>query len=173
VSIILATGWALQPDRTWRLEVAVLDRGRTPELVFLSQSLYWLRYQIFLFYKENIIIITTKFIYNRIWIKRPPLWPSGQSSWLQIQTSGFDTRRYQILWEVVSLKRSPLSLVSTIEELLGRKSSGSGLENREYGRRDQSRWPRSTLCPQRLALTSLGTNSGHGVFVRIKLKSWF
>jgi hypothetical protein len=30
-----------------------------------------------------------------------------------------------------------MSLVSIIEELLGRKSSGPGLENREYGRRDQ------------------------------------
>jgi hypothetical protein len=36
----------------------------------------------------------------------------------------------------VSLERGPLSLVSTNEELLGRKSSGSGLETREYGRRD-------------------------------------
>jgi hypothetical protein len=35
----------------------------------------------------------------------------------------------------VGLKRDPLSLVSTTEELLGRKSSGSGLENRDYGRR--------------------------------------
>jgi hypothetical protein len=33
----------------------------------------------------------------------------------------------------------PLTLVSTIEELLERKSSGSGLESREYGRRDPSR----------------------------------
>jgi hypothetical protein len=33
----------------------------------------------------------------------------------------------------VGLERGPLSLVSTIEELLERKSSGSGLENREYG----------------------------------------
>jgi hypothetical protein len=39
----------------------------------------------------------------------------------------------------VGLERGPLSLVSTIEELLGRKSSGSGLENRDYGRRDSSR----------------------------------
>jgi hypothetical protein len=31
------------------------------------------------------------------------------------------------------------SVVSTIEELLGRKSSGSCLENREHGRRDPSR----------------------------------
>jgi hypothetical protein len=29
--------------------------------------------------------------------------------------------------------------VSTTEELLGRNSSGSGLESREYGRRDSSR----------------------------------
>jgi hypothetical protein len=29
-----------------------------------------------------------------------------------------------------------LSLVSTTEELYGRKSSGSGLESRDYGRRD-------------------------------------
>jgi hypothetical protein len=35
----------------------------------------------------------------------------------------------------VSLERSPLSHVSTIDELLERKSSGSGLENGEYGRK--------------------------------------
>jgi hypothetical protein len=84
----------------------------------------------------------------------PPLWSSGQSSWLQIQRSGFDSRRYHIFWEVVGLERVPLSLVSTIEELLERKSSGSGLENREYGCRDPSRWPSSTLYPQTLLLTS-------------------
>jgi hypothetical protein len=39
----------------------------------------------------------------------------------------------------VSLERGSLSLVSTTEELLERKSSGSGLENREYGSRDPSR----------------------------------
>jgi hypothetical protein len=46
---------------------------------------------------------------------------------------------YQIFWEVVGLERGPLSLVNTTEELLGRKRSGSGLENREYGRRNPSR----------------------------------
>jgi hypothetical protein len=51
--------------------------------------------------------------------------------------------------------RGPLNLVSTIEELFGRKSSGSGLENQEYGRRDSSRWPRGTIYQQKLALTSL------------------
>jgi hypothetical protein len=36
----------------------------------------------------------------------------------------------------VGLKRGPLNLATTIEELLGRNNSGSGLENREYGRGD-------------------------------------
>jgi hypothetical protein len=70
---------------------------------------------------------------------RPPLWSSGQSSWLQIQRPGFDSRRYQIFGEIVGLERGPLSLVSTTEELLERKRSGSGIEIREYGRRDPSR----------------------------------
>jgi hypothetical protein len=64
---------------------------------------------------------------------RPALWSSGHSSWLQIKRSGFESRRYQIFWELVGLEWSPLSLVSTIEELLGRKSMGCGLENQEYG----------------------------------------
>jgi hypothetical protein len=36
----------------------------------------------------------------------------------------------------VGLEGGPLSLVSTTEELIGRISRGSGLEIREYGRRD-------------------------------------
>jgi hypothetical protein len=59
---------------------------------------------------------------------------SGESSWLQIQRSGFESLPYQILW-VVGLEWGLLSLVSTIKELLRRKSSRSSLENREYGRR--------------------------------------
>jgi hypothetical protein len=54
----------------------------------------------------------------------------------------------------MGLERGPLSLVSKIEELLGRKSSDSGIEIREYGRRDPSRWPRGTFYLQTLALTS-------------------
>jgi hypothetical protein len=101
------------------------------------------------------------FLWGTNWIyicyveeSRPSLWYSGQSTWLQIQRSGFDSQRYQISWEVVGLERGPLSVVSTIEKLLERKSSGSGLESREYGCRDPSRWPRDTLYPQKLALTS-------------------
>jgi hypothetical protein len=48
----------------------------------------------------------------------------------------------------MGLEWGPLSLVSTTEELLGRKSSGSG-------RRVPSHQPRGTLYPQTLALTSL------------------
>jgi hypothetical protein len=85
---------------------------------------------------------------------RPPLWSSGQSSWLQIQRSRFDSRRYLIFWEVVGLERGPFSLVSTSEELLERKSSCSGPENLEYGRGDPLRWLRDNLYPQKLVLTS-------------------
>jgi hypothetical protein len=71
----------------------------------------------------------------------------------------------------VGLERDPLSLVSTIEELLERKSIGSGLEIREYGRRDPSRLPHGTLYPQNLALTST-TSGGHSVgIVRCRTKA--
>jgi hypothetical protein len=43
-----------------------------------------------------------------------------------------------------------------------KKSSGSVLENRDYERRDPSRWSRSTFYPQKLALTS-PTSGGHPV----------
>jgi hypothetical protein len=46
---------------------------------------------------------------------------------------GFDSRALQGKRKVVDLDRSPLSLVSTTEGLLGRNSSGSGLESRKYG----------------------------------------
>jgi hypothetical protein len=70
------------------------------------------------------------------------MWSTGQSSRLQIQWSGFDSVRYQIFLEVVSLERCPLSLVSTIEELLARKSSGFGLENDNTAVGDPPRWLR-------------------------------
>jgi hypothetical protein len=84
---------------------------------------------------------------------------------------GLDSRRYQIFWEVVGLERGPLSLASTIEELLGRNSSGSGLENWEYGLGDPLRWPRDTLYPQKLTLTS-PTSGGRSVgIVRLRTKT--
>jgi hypothetical protein len=54
---------------------------------------------------------------------------------------GFDSWNYQIFW-VVDLEQGPVSLISTstIEELLERESSGSGLENRDYGHGDLPHW---------------------------------
>jgi hypothetical protein len=88
------------------------------------------------------------------------MWSSRQGSWIEIHRSGLDSRHYQK--KVVGLERGPLSLVSTTEKLLGRKNSGSGLENRDYGRRDTSHWPRDTFYQQTLALTSR-TSSGRSV----------
>jgi hypothetical protein len=62
----------------------------------------------------------------------------------------------------MGLERGPLSRVSTTMELLGRKSSGSDLENRKYSRRDPSLRPSDTPYPQKLALTSL-TSGGRSV----------
>jgi hypothetical protein len=63
---------------------------------------------------------------------------------------------------VVGLERGSLSLVSTIEELLERKNSGSGLKIRKYCRRDRSHWPLGILYPQKLALTP-PTSGGRSV----------
>jgi hypothetical protein len=83
----------------------------------------------------------------------------------------------------VGLERGQLSLVSTTEELLERKISGSGLEIREYGRGDLSHWPRGTLYPQKLAnfadkWRSLGRYSslavsGHGIFLSPDFQLFF
>jgi hypothetical protein len=64
--------------------------------------------------------------------------------------------------KVVGLERGPLSLVSTIEELLERKRSGSGLENDNtaVGIRHADHVAPSFL--KKLALTSL-TNCGLSV----------
>jgi hypothetical protein len=65
--------------------------------------------------------VSPAFLYDMA-AARPPLWSSGQSSWLQIRRPGFDSRHYQKKkWWV--LERGPLSLVSTTEELLDRKAA--------------------------------------------------
>jgi hypothetical protein len=70
----------------------------------------------------------------------------------------------------VGLEWGPLSLVSTIEELLGRNSSDFGreTENMAVGIRHTDH---ATLYPQKLALTS-PTSSGHAVgIVRSQTKA--
>jgi hypothetical protein len=74
-----------------------------------------------------------------------------------------------MFWEVVGLVRGPLSIVSTTEELLERKSSGFGLESRENGRRDQSRWPRGTLYPQKTKILMLR----YGRAIAQAVNRWF
>jgi hypothetical protein len=70
----------------------------------------------------------------------------------------------------VGLERGPLSLVRITEELLEWKSSGSGQETRINDRGDLLRWPRDTLYPQKLELTS-PTNGGRSEgIVRLRTK---
>jgi hypothetical protein len=75
-----------------------------------------------------------------------------------------------MILEIVCLERCPLSLLSKIEELLGRNNSGFYLENREYGHGDPLRWPRGTLSAK------VGTNfadiGGRSVgIVRLRTKT--
>jgi hypothetical protein len=58
----------------------------------------------------------------------PPLWSSDQRFWLQIQRSRVRFPALLDFWQVGGLQRGPLSLVITTEELLEKRSSGSGLE---------------------------------------------
>jgi hypothetical protein len=97
--------------------------------------------------------ITDSYLVKILRMYGPPLWSSGQSSWLQIQRSEFDSLRYQIVWEVVGLERCPLSLVSTTEELLERKSKDSGLEHWDYGRRGSA-----ALTTRHPLAAKVGTN---------------
>jgi hypothetical protein len=96
----------------------------------------------FCYYKIQVLIKSyfVRYVQN----KRPPVWSSGQSSWLQIQRSVFDFLLYLIFWEVVGLERDLLSLLSIIEELFERKSSDYGLEHRDYVRGDPPRWLRDS-----------------------------
>jgi hypothetical protein len=68
----------------------------------------------------------------------------------------------------VGLERGPLRLVSTIEELIEKKSSGSGLESREYflwvtdGGKEVNYTHRSRFIPRNFILLLLVLISDRG-----------
>jgi hypothetical protein len=72
-----------------------------------------------------------------------------------LDSSGF-------LHYIVQLVGVHSALWEQLRSYLEEKSSSSSLEIREYGRRDLSRWPRDTIYPRKLALTS-PTSSGRSV----------
>jgi hypothetical protein len=110
---------------------------------------------------------------------------------------GFDSRRYQIFWEVVRQERGPLSFVSITEELLEWQSSGSGsrkprltavgiffllwekivnIKKRprqcpSYPRGDLLHWPHDTLYRQKLSLTSPTIGDRSVGIVRLRTKA--
>jgi hypothetical protein len=68
-------------------------------------------------------------------------WTASVVYWSEFLATDPETRvRFPALPDFLksSLDRGPLSLVSTSEELLGRKSSGSGSKSRDYGRMESS-----------------------------------
>jgi hypothetical protein len=71
-----------------------------------------------------------------------------------------------MVWQAVSTyRRGPLSLVSTAEELLERKSRGCGLENRDYGcRRSATLTMRHPSIRNKLTLT-WPTSGGRSVCI--------
>jgi hypothetical protein len=84
----------------------------------------------------------------------PPLWSSGQSSWLQIQRS-----RVRFLAPPDFLRSSGSGTGSTQlrQDNWGatwKDNSGSGLKTEINGRGDSLRWPLDTLYPLKLVLTS-------------------
>jgi hypothetical protein len=67
----------------------------------------------------------------------------------------------------VGLERGPLSLVSTIEELLGSAISGFGVGNREYGLVISYADHATQIYPQNFALTSKSGGRSVGI-----VRSW-
>jgi hypothetical protein len=89
------------------------------------------------------------------YLEWPPLWSTGLLVyWLQIQRSRVRFPALPDFLRSSGFGTGSTQPLSTTEVLLGRKSSGSGLGRREYGRGDSLRRPRDILYPQRLAITS-------------------
>jgi hypothetical protein len=74
----------------------------------------------------------------------------------------FGFRRFQIFWATAGLERGPVSLVRTTEELLEGNVAAPVSKTEINDRGNPFRWPRDTLYPQKLALTS-PTSGGRSV----------
>jgi hypothetical protein len=83
----------------------------------------------------------------------------------------FDSRLSHIFWEIVRLERGPLSLVRITEELLERKVTTPVKKTEINGREDSLRWPRYTLYPLKLALTSPPSGGRSAGIVRWRTKA--
>jgi hypothetical protein len=126
-----------------------------PDFLILGRPPWW---------KDGIVIYS----YNSLSFSGPSPAELIHTLLSRSRGSRFNSRWYQIFWEIVGLELDAFSLVSTTEELLGRNSSGYSLEGREYGRRNLLCWPHDTLYLQKLALSSL-TSDGRLVSV---VHSW-
>jgi hypothetical protein len=100
-------------------------------LVFVTSAKVVVTVTVHLHYRPGIIIPSVGEIVEEEFCELVVRVPSYRS-----RGPRFHSQHYQIFWEVVGLEWGPLNLVSTTEELFGRKCSGSGLENWEYGQRD-------------------------------------
>jgi hypothetical protein len=130
-------------------------------LVICTNNIHWAVQWVTICILQSVLPHTVRrfhLLLSGIW---PPLWPSSQSSWLQIPEVRVRSPALLDFVRSNGQEWGPFSLVSTIEEVLGRNSIGSGLEIREYGRGDPLRWQRD-LDPQKLALTS-PTSRGRSV----------
>jgi hypothetical protein len=84
---------------------------------------------------------------------------------------GFDSRRYQIFWEVVGLEQGPLRLVRITEKYLKENVAAPVQKTEINGRGYSLRWQRDTVYPLKLASTS-SRSGGHSVgVVRLRTKA--
>jgi hypothetical protein len=120
-----------------------------------SCSLIWLLHQTGFTSQPPMLSSNIYIIYSCSSLLWRRLWSSGQSSWLQIQRSGFDPLRYQIFWEV-------RHWVHSFSWVQLRNCRGSGVISQGYDRGDALHWPLDSLYPEKLVLTS-PTSGGRSV----------